>query len=1645
MPITPEQQAVVDDLMLKYPSQIPKIMEYVKNYEQQNEGTLSRSWDLASNSFMRELPMGFGDELGLSDPNQPEARNIVESAASGLGSLAGMAPSLVGTMGLAGVGGRILGRAVPALAKKVGSETAKRVLLEGGVGATHAALSKQEGETGFFDQDFGQSAYAGLMGGVTGATVGGAVAKLNSADSKLAETVANTMKSYFTNKTAQNAAIRGTTMGAGALAGAVSSAPFMMAEGGTPEQVLIQSLAMGLLSGFEALPKKYLSEVRNGEIGNIVNAVKAEGRRLTPEESAKIIELSRDMPGGKERVDGVLAEVENSFYQNQKAQASAMAQSQMPGMNAYLEGQRPNVEFDTNIEFDNAIKNVYNLVDIPDRARRQRELSDTFREIQGREYERIFNDEDLRAIHQKSLSKQLDDEVARKKLSDAYGKARTTLDKNPELFDWLQQNRADEPSPKQIIEAEPWTIDARNAETHRLREDARKTKLQFALQHTSTGGAHGGIQNNGKKVVGWDPSVISTAKEVAERELKKAKGPEVDDWQWVVQRLNEEGGKVTNVKTYEQLYDNGTVTEIAQPLPNTTSPQRTDAPITTQYEQGISQYQQLVDEIDELRKDPSTPPEVIAKKQDQADELGEQLQEAQEFKESYTKRPPKSSKAQAAKAFTPTKSVGAATTLNTDPREVLRSSDKGAEVLALLDRKGIDPNELDEWLALTPAMRGKGLDYLSEEHLDAFLLMHDDAPSIFGSNTLGKVIHNTRKVIDSMADYVKALGNRTMQEADEIGLIDIDSFHDMTDMLDGTSTQPKNAQELLERGLIMRSGDVYRLTNEGKRAIGGRMLVQYGHRDTKDFVPGTILELTETGQNASQGASPLYFDEMVIRKNANGKYEPVFQADADLATLKLDTGQLVLQGEQGGIMSVGNRQYQMQPGDIVVRKPAALQLSDKLALRQKTADLMTGSALRDFRHIYDDLLAEIESRGLDAGEELIDRPTEVMIRDRDLFPTEKRISDKGDGKGPTRYAFMDGLEQRTYTDANGNKTFITDIDDLRRIADPNIQSVKEQADGSMRIPAWWIPYIERIKTLTDTFADAATAAELRIKIGDEVVPWTPRELYAPFIHDPKLYDDPNWIKSQISELMAKNEEWSVADAEAHVKRLVDLRKKHARSYANLESRREITPLEGYVVNPLIRYGQYFMRASERITDAHLFGNFNQEARALITEAKLQGGDDFIEKVFDRVLGLEDRALPGSTQEAFEHVADKMKMWTMITKMGMSFLPQMSQIVNTASMTGYIDTLRGLSAMIRKANKDVVEDSFAVAVETIRGNVAQELGLKTTEFPKWAVWLKAFSKTDELVRNWSANTAVVYINRNLERLVKDPSNIDAQLALKELRIDPQKAYSAYLDREANPKGWDKMLALGANTLSKETQFLARPETLPYFAKSPLGGLVTQFKTFTLFQANFLNKHMNFLRKNDPARWRKVKNAIKYMVGATVVGEGVADVKGVISGVKREEWDDDDALPWERILWNISTVGGFGIGVDMLRAMAEGRYSTAELLIGPAMSQVVRLAADNTSAVAQLSKSVIDDGEFDWSKLSGAMRTNIGAMPIGINTQIARRIVTPEKTRWQYVDPLEKGGMEHILTGKDPDPMAQFERQKKKMREEMRKMMARYQPN
>lgn len=276
-----------------------------------------------------------------------------------------------------------------------------------------------------------------------------------------------------------------------------------------------------------------------------------------------------------------------------------------------------------------------------------------------------------------------------------------------------------------------------------------------------------------------------------------------------------------------------------------------------------------------------------------------------------------------------------------------------------------------------------------------------------------------------------------------------------------------------------------------------------------------------------------------------------------------------------------------------------------------------------------------------------------------------------------------------------------------------------------------------------------------------------------------------------------------------------------RKSGNLEYER-MFDIEGYERDPEKALTMYADSAARRITEAKMFGKKDEIPSALINKIS-EGGGDYREaqKVFDYVY-------KGEPKNSF---AQFLLGYNAFTKLSLGFFSNLTQSVNTAAKGGLLNTLKGAGQALAqgiKAVKKTDYDDISVLANTLDDHVSlQEAGL-SNKFMNGAMYL--FQKIENFNRRTASNTGVLRAKELADVFKKDPNSAFASRQLESLGIKVEDIINGTLT--------EKQLLTAANKMTRITQFKIDALNLPTMWRSPLGKVLSQFKSFSFMQTKFI---------------------------------------------------------------------------------------------------------------------------------------------------------------------------------------------------------------
>jgi len=367
-----------------------------------------------------------------------------------------------------------------------------------------------------------------------------------------------------------------------------------------------------------------------------------------------------------------------------------------------------------------------------------------------------------------------------------------------------------------------------------------------------------------------------------------------------------------------------------------------------------------------------------------------------------------------------------------------------------------------------------------------------------------------------------------------------------------------------------------------------------------------------------------------------------------------------------------------------------------------------------------------------------------------------------------------------------------------------------------------------LKSMQDWLAGVADTAQkegFEISVpsaeGIKKVPFSARENYFPHIHDFDKLRKGKQRVSTIEHLVTSGQARNQAEAE----KLLDnyIMANAERRAGNIEHARTLD-MPGYEQDPLVALQQYATSVAKRFTEAFYFGKRDEKVADLIKTIGDQGGDyKEAQRIFDFTVG----GMPKSP------VVSALTKFNALTKLSLSFIINATQNINTATKGGVVRTTKEMLNNLSDRSKAIGE----------LAGVYQDFVIKKESGMKVDTTLKAVMKPFSMIENFNRRVAgnVGYGKaQQLEQVyrgVKDEKGMIAELRknyairqLESLGIGAEKLLKGKLTQDD--------LLLAANKMAERTQFKIDPLDVPPSWKTPVGRLLTQFKSFNYMQTKFV---------------------------------------------------------------------------------------------------------------------------------------------------------------------------------------------------------------
>jgi len=249
--------------------------------------------------------------------------------------------------------------------------------------------------------------------------------------------------------------------------------------------------------------------------------------------------------------------------------------------------------------------------------------------------------------------------------------------------------------------------------------------------------------------------------------------------------------------------------------------------------------------------------------------------------------------------------------------------------------------------------------------------------------------------------------------------------------------------------------------------------------------------------------------------------------------------------------------------------------------------------------------------------------------------------------------------------------------------------------------------------------------------------------------------------------------------------------------------------------------RYLDETSNRKAEIELFGQDMSKLRPLLQRLAEDGfSGDRLQKVVDEMFG---------TPQENSRLIELALKFNQFTKLSLSPITNLTQNVNTMTVGGVRNTLESMWSFIanpssRKSMRAMAEiaDASDEVLMTTESNVSPGKLLKAA--------LYFFQKAEKFNRTIAGDVGKKKARQSLAILLEDPTNKKAIRSLEYLGLDIKKLLS---DGKIDPED----ISRAAYNMVTHTQFRIDPLAVPLWARSPIGKLFTQFKSFGYMQTKF----------------------------------------------------------------------------------------------------------------------------------------------------------------------------------------------------------------
>lgn len=354
--------------------------------------------------------------------------------------------------------------------------------------------------------------------------------------------------------------------------------------------------------------------------------------------------------------------------------------------------------------------------------------------------------------------------------------------------------------------------------------------------------------------------------------------------------------------------------------------------------------------------------------------------------------------------------------------------------------------------------------------------------------------------------------------------------------------------------------------------------------------------------------------------------------------------------------------------------------------------------------------------------------------------------------------------------------------------------------------------------------------------------------------------------------------------------------------------------------------EYIVGGIRRFNEKQIFGEDASKTKFILDAIRKESGIsgyNFARSLYSTFMGYNSSAYVGKAER-------ELQSFQVASHLGLAVFSHPAKTIESMFVGGIGPFTKALNDLAKDPEefKAFGLRSGSALIDTLH-EIRRVAGAENEQLGSKVLRATQFMRVVNFQEMLHANVGKHAALAEFESLAANRNNSNALIRLRSLGVDVDSALErgSLSDNDLLTAGWKmSKMVLGGRTV------LDLP---PVWRDNWAGRLITMFKPFFFNQTKFIKDQIL-----KPALRGDTRALLYAAIVYPALGEAVADIKNFVRGKDQNERPDWDKFPFDRVLDNISQVGGFGVASDVINSLTTGTPTTTyQLLTGPVIGDVV----------------------------------------------------------------------------------------------------------